>query len=379
MASIEEDLQANLDARKAQGMLRQLSSENTLVDFASNDYLGLAGEVELELQLKLSKNTEIESFKTGSGSRLISGNCKALEQLESFIASYHQASSGLIFNSGYDANLGLFQAVPQRGETIIYDSLVHASIRDGIRLSNAQSWRFNHNDVQDLQKKLENAQGRCYVVVESVYSMDGDVAPLSELVSLCKVWGASLIVDEAHATGTFGPKGEGKVVELGLQASVFARIHTFGKALGSHGAIVLGSEVLRQYLINFARPFIYTTAMTALQQMSIKIAYDKMSVSCDKIFVVRELSNLFNVLVEGAGLKGLIPGNTPIRCVVIPGNDRVKRVAQQLQKTGYDVRPILSPTVPKGQERLRFCLHAYNTEEEIRGAIRALQEALEHE
>src|SRR5207249_2240995 len=156
-----------------------------------------------------------------------------------------------IFNSGYDANTGLLSCVPLRGDTIIYDYLSHASIRDGIRLSLALSFSFRHNDLEDLEKKLKMASGNIFVVTESVFSMDGDKAPLQQLINLCQQYHANVIVDEAHATGVIGNKGEGLVQALGLQKKCFARVHTFGKACGVHGAIILGTGILRHYLINF--------------------------------------------------------------------------------------------------------------------------------
>ena len=161
----------------------------------------------------------------------------------------------MIFNSGYQANIGLFAAVAQKGDTIISDELIHASMIDGIRLSYASRLRFKHNDIKDLEKQLKKAKGNIFIGIESVYSMDGNLAPLTKMARLAKKYKAHLIVDEAHATGVFGKQGSGLVCALGLEDQVFARMHTFGKALGCHGAIVLGSEILKKYLVNFARPF----------------------------------------------------------------------------------------------------------------------------
>ena len=191
----------------------------------------------------------------------------------------HNADAGLIFNSGYDANLGLFSALPQRGETIIADELIHASIIDGARLSYANRYTFRHNDLQSLEDKLKQAKGNCYVVIESVYSMDGDTPPIAEILTLTEQYEANLIVDEAHAVGLYGFG----LIDQQFQDRVFARIVTFGKALGCHGAIVLGSNLLREYLINFARSFIYTTAASFHQMASIKMAYQLLQESDDEI------------------------------------------------------------------------------------------------
>ncbi len=252
LAEMKEDfLIKKIEERKSAGSLRQLKLVRGMVDFCSNDYLGLAS------LLKVG-NPGLQLGSTGS--RLLAGNYPLIEEVEMEIAEFHQSEAGLIFNSGYDANVGLLSCVAQKNDTIIYDSLSHASIRDGVRLSFAQSWAFNHNDLVDLEKKLQLATGQLFVVTESVFSMDGDKAPLVEIVELCKTYKAALVVDEAHATGIIGDKGAGLVQAMGLQQHCLARVHTFGKALGCHGAIVLGSKILRTYLINFARSLIYTTA-----------------------------------------------------------------------------------------------------------------------
>jgi 8-amino-7-oxononanoate synthase len=249
----DEFLQRKLLERKQQDAFRQLKLNDGMVDFCSNDYLGLAKQL----------STEHDHWAMGStGSRLLAGNYELIENVEEKIAQFHQSETALIFNSGYDANVGLLSSVPQRGDIVIYDSLAHASIRDGIRLSFAQSFSFAHNDMDDLARRLQSASGNIFVVTESVFSMDGDMCPLIRLVELCEKYSAHLIIDEAHATGVVGYNGEGLVQELQVQDRIFARVHTFGKACGCHGAAVLGSQQLRDFLINFARSFIYTTALS---------------------------------------------------------------------------------------------------------------------
>ena len=239
-----QGLSRKLSVREKEGTLRILQTGEGLTDFFSNDYLGFASDQEIDLEVG---NEDLPGFqKNGStGSRLISGNSKAHEELESALAAFFSAESALLFNSGYDANIGLLSAVLQRQDAVFFDRLSHASIRDGISLSSASSYGFEHNDLVDLKKKLSNGRsisGQNYVVVESVYSMDGDEAPLEELVAFCRSEKLYLIVDEAHATGVLGPDGSGLVSSLGLERDVFARVHTFGKALGCHGAAVLGSQ-----------------------------------------------------------------------------------------------------------------------------------------
>ncbi|MCK7556375.1 aminotransferase class I/II-fold pyridoxal phosphate-dependent enzyme [Chitinophaga sedimenti] len=293
---------------------------------------------------------------------MLAGNYKYIEQAESDIAHFFGARCGLIFNSGYDANVGLFASVPQKGDTVIHDQLIHASIIDGIRLSHAQRLSFKHNDVADLEKKIRHAQGRVFVAVESVYSMDGDRAPLAEISALCAREGAHLIVDEAHATGVLGPDGAGVVKELQLETQCFARVYTFGKAVGCHGAIVVGSWALHDYLINFARSFIYTTALpasaiaTVMQSLSLLRNMD----------VQREyLRHLVQYFRSKIPADRLTQSDTPIQAIITPGNQRVKLLALRLQAAGLDVRAVLHPTVAVGAERLRVVLHVFNTTEEI--------------
>ena len=260
----DDFLQQKLNERKAQDAFRVLRVQEGKADFCSNDYLGIAHR-------QLLKENGLSAGSTGS--RLLAGNWPIMERVEQEIAAFHQAEAALLFNSGYDANLGLLSSVPQKGDTIIYDQLSHASIRDGIRLSFAQAFSFAHNDLHDLQKKLQAATGNVFIVTESVFSMDGDTCALKELIAIAKQYNAHLIIDEAHATGVIGKRGEGLVQTEELQDQIFARIHTFGKAVGCHGAVVLGSAQLRDYLINFARSLIYSTALSPAAVGTIQQAY----------------------------------------------------------------------------------------------------------
>jgi len=380
----EEFLSKRLNAREEEGLLRKLSPENNLIDFSSNDYLGFACSEELKKIIKEELQTLRSNLLTGfSGSRLLTGNSSYAEELERFIAGYHNAQAGLIFNSGYDANLGLISSVAQKGDVIFYDELSHASIYDGVRLSKAESFPFRHNDISHLEDRLkfyrsnDNGNSNCFIVVESVYSMDGDFSPLKEIVALCDEYKANLIVDEAHATGIFGKKGEGRVAELALEEKIFARVHTFGKALGCHGAIVLGSESLRNYLINYARSFIYTTALPIHSLVAIKSGYNHLNNKTDNLFKTNELIKSFKLIIKQKSIEGFLESQSPIQSLIIQGNEEVKKISFLVQKDGFDVRPILSPTVPKGKERIRICLHAFNTEGEINGLISSLKRNIE--
>ena len=362
----EDFLKSKLADRTASNSLRSLRRPELPVDFCSNDYLGIV------------KNQLIEKRAPGllshgsTGSRLLSGNYLLIENTETAIADFHQSPAGLIFNSGYDANTGLLSAVPQRGDGIIYDQLSHASIRDGIRLSFATSYCFLHNDLADLEKKLAASAGvhpNTFVVTESVFSMDGDLAPLKGIATLCDQYNASLIIDEAHATGIIGNKGEGLVQHLGLQEKCFARVHTFGKACGCHGAIVLGSKLLKQYLINFSRQFIYSTSLPPASVVAMEASYQIFPLLQEER---KHLLHLIASFRRGTIRYSVGQSNTPIQIVIIPGNDEVKKVAESLHAHGLDVRAILYPTVPKGKERLRIVFHAFNSEVEVEKLISVL-------
>lgn len=376
---LPKSLQEKLDTRKENNALRILKSQSQLIDFATNDYLGFSKNetiFENVHQLLIDRNL---AQNGATGSRLLSGNHKLYFDTENHIAQFHESEEALIFNSGYDANVGFFSAVPQRNDVILYDELSHASIRDGIQMSLAKSYKFRHNDLDDLEKRLRQAQsdkfeGEIYIVTESVFSMDGDSPDLEKLVALSDKYNAFLIIDEAHALGVIGTNGEGLVQSLQLQGKIFARIMTYGKALGCHGAAILGSEYLKQYLINFSRSLIYTTALSPHSVATILVAYKELEKSQNSIYKLQENSNYFNLLSSNSQLS--TSNFSSIKSIIISGNEKVKEVASHLNEKGFDVKPILSPTVPEGQERLRFCLHAYNSKEEIEKALKNLSEIL---
>jgi 8-amino-7-oxononanoate synthase len=357
----EHFLHKKLQERHQLQAFRQLKLTTGMVDLCSNDYLGIVKNNLLGEKIALYA----PHAKHGStGSRLLSGNYELIEEAENLIATFHQSEAALLFNSGYDANVGLLSCVPQKGDTILYDHLCHASIRDGIRLSFAQSFSFRHNDVEDLQKKLHSATGEIFIVTESVFSMDGDLAPLQQLTELCQQHNCHLIIDEAHATGIIGERGEGLTQHLQLHHRCFARVHTFGKALGCHGAVVLGSAALRDYLINFSRPFIYTTALPEVSVAAICASYNIFPALAQERIQLNELVDAFQSAAANSRYT-ILQSNTPIQGIVVPGNEAVKQVAARLQKNGLDVRPILYPTVPRGSERLRVVLHSFNMKEEV--------------
>lgn len=361
MFPAEKDLSDALDKRQEQNSLRKLTLATKGIDFTSNDYLGFARSEELFNMIENKIATSNKRVGSG-GSRLLSGNSKEVEELEKYLAKYYQAEAALLFNSGYDANVGLLSAVAKKGDSILYDELVHASIYDGIRLSRADSFPVKHNDTIHLEERLKQSSGNIYVVVESVYSMNGDIGPLLEISDLCKFYKASLIVDEAHATGVFG---KGIVQHLKLEGDVFACVHTFGKALGCHGAVVLGSQILNEYLVNFARSFIYTTALPLHSLISIECAHQLLEKSEPAQKQLHENISYFRERIKGYDKHQWLESKSSIQSLIVPGNNEVRELCAKIQAKDIDVRPILNPTVPKGKERIRVCLHSSNTKEEI--------------
>jgi 8-amino-7-oxononanoate synthase len=362
----ENFLFKKLNERKEANAFRQLKIISGKVDFCSNDYLGI-------VKNNLLENAVNNKLAQGStGSRLLSGNYPLIEETEKLIADFHDTEAALIFNSGYDANVGLLSCVPQKDDIILYDQLSHASIRDGIRLSFAKAHSFLHNDIEDLEESLKrnsSISNNIFVVTESIFSMDGDKAPLEKISSLCEQYNAHLIVDEAHATGVEGPRGEGLVQELNLQNRCFARVHTFGKACGAHGAVVVGSHLLKDYLINFSRPFIFSTSLPPAAVIAIKSSYEVFPALTKERSKLQDLIHLFS----SQQIKyETIKSDSPIQAIIVPGNEEVKKIAATLQTQNFDIRPILYPTVPKGKERLRIVLHAFNTKNEVATLLNVL-------
>jgi 8-amino-7-oxononanoate synthase len=374
MKKLPKILSNKLALRLQNNALRQLPKATNLIDFASNDYLGFSNSQSIfeETHQYLVANNQIQNGATGS--RLLSGNHSVYQEAERLITQFHQSPAALIFNSGYDANVGFFSAVPQKGDLILFDELCHASIRDGIQLSNAKAYKFQHNDLEDLERLLiRYSDTTIYIVTESVFSMDGDTPNLEELVQLAEKYNSYVVVDEAHALGVFGEKGEGLVQSLQLHDIVFARIMTFGKGLGCHGAAILGGEDLKSYLVNFARSFIYTTGLSPHSVATIVTAYKHLEKATDNQQQLKNNIAHFNQEKNRLSIKPLfVRSKSAIQSAIIPGNERVKSIAQQLQGKGFDVKPILSPTVPEGQERLRFCLHSFNSEKDISEVLQLL-------
>lgn len=373
-ATVEEWLKGRLQEREEQGLLRRLSlPPEQKADFSSNDYLGLSHTGAIHAALEQVGGGQARLPSSATGSRLISGNYREIECLEQELAAFHHAEAALVFNSGYNANVGLLSCLATRGDTYLSDALSHASLIDGMRLSYAQRLRFKHNDLQDLEQKLKSAKGRKFIVTEAVFSMDGDQAPLSGILHLAQQYDAHLIVDEAHSIGVFGNQGEGLCQELGIEDRVFARIYTFGKAPACHGAAIVGSEALKKLLINFSRAFIYTTALPPHAIRTIQASYLAMVAANT---ARQRLYALIHYLREKASSHEeiyLLDSQSAIQSLLVPGNEAVVEVAEKLQAAGIWAKPIRYPTVPQGEERIRLCLHSFNTEEEIDRVIDCLR------
>lgn len=362
---LPDKLKAKLEKRKNSDSLRTLVLNQNGVDFFSNDYLGLSRSEHIfnAAHETIAGKNELQNGSTGS--RLISGNTPLHIQVESELAKIHKSESALLYNSGYDANLGFFSCVPQRHDVIFYDELIHASIRDGIRLSNAKSFSFKHNNLEHLEKKIIELKSKeeVYIVTETIFSMDGDSPDLTGLIELTKKYNCKLIMDEAHALGVFDL---GIVQKHNLQDYLFARIMTFGKGLGCHGAIVLCSAELKSYLSNFSRSFIYTTALPPHAIATIQFAYRELITNSALKNQLRANIFEFKAQCKQLELDHLFTNSdSAIQSCIIKTNKSVKSIAHKIIDKGFNVKAILYPTVPLEEERIRFCIHSYNTKEEI--------------
>ncbi len=363
-------LENSLLKRTKLGNLRDLQIIQPLIDFSSNDYLGLARSS----QLAMSVFQEWERYLShlnglgSTGSRLLTGNSIYAQDLEERIAKFHGYEAGLLFSCGYMANVGLLTAITNQESILFFDAAVHASTHDGIRLSRAKAFPFRHNDLEHLENRLKScpSQGDRFICIESIYSTDGAMAPLTEISQLAREYKAYLIVDEAHAVGACGPKGRGLVAEHNLTAHVFAQVATFGKALGTHGAIVLGNYILKQVLINFATSYIYTTALPFQTLAAIKCSYDLFPEMDQERDHLQKLIQIFREFYPNSSMSH-------IQSVPIAGNKAVRHAAQAIVEQGFDVRPLMSPTVQRGHEVLRVCLHAFNAGDELAQLINHIQ------
>ncbi|MDQ1167900.1 pyridoxal phosphate-dependent aminotransferase family protein [Flavobacterium sp. SORGH_AS_0622] len=373
---LPENLGEKIENCRQDNSLKKLPVFKNVVDFSSNDYIGFS-KSEIIFRNVHAYLVENEIFQNGAtGSRLVSGNHSLYHIAENFIAQFHDAEAALIFNSGYDANIAFFSAVPQENDVVLYDELCHTSMKDGISISSAKSFKFNHNDLEDLERLiLEFPNQLVCIVTESVFSIDGDSPNLEELIALSEKYNCYVIVDESNTLGVFGERGEGLSQYLQLHDKIFARIMTFGKGLGCYGAGILGSVELKEYLINFAKNFIYSTGLSPHSVATILIAYQHLEIEKEAIEKLRQNIIYFNQYKNLLGLKPMfVRSKSAIHCAIVPGNENAKKLEQELQDKGFDVQSILSPIVPQGQERLRFCIHNYNSQEQINQALELLRD-----
>ncbi|MDE0243838.1 MAG: 8-amino-7-oxononanoate synthase [Gammaproteobacteria bacterium] len=375
-AAVRRAIREALAEREKAGLLRNLETAPGGIDFCSNDYLGLARDRRLRGRIA-ALAAESAAPQGATGSRLISGNHPAIEALEAQLAGFYSSEAALVFSSGFAANLGLLASLGGVVKTLVCDRLLHASAIDGGRLSGAQRLIFAHNDMRDLDARLgELKSGRtAAIVVETVYSMDGDFAPLEEIADLADRYDAAVVVDEAHANGVLGPAGRGGVVAAGLQDRVLARVVTFGKALGLQGGAVLCSQELREYLVNFARSFVFSTGVSPLWAASVQTVYEMLpDLNAERELLLDNVSRFRERAAESA--QPWLPSESWIQCLRVPGARRITRVSGVLRSRGLAALPIRAPTVPAGEERIRVCLHAHNTREEIELLFNAVDEAL---
>lgn len=358
-----------LKKRKENGTLRILNQKSEGIDFFSNDYLGLARNKNLQ-NLLLKNVLENPQLLSGStGSRLISGNSPEAVETENFIAKEHQYEAALLFPSGYNANLALFSTLPTRHDTIVVDEQIHRSVHDACKMSHAKKLKFKHNDPQHLEDILKKQKGNCYVAIESLYSMDGDIASIKQIAEIAEKYNANLIVDEAHAFGVFG---YGLVDKFQLKDKVLATVVTYGKALGTHGAAILTNNIVKSYLINFASPFIYTTSAHDFLWMSIKTGYQFLNDNKQLSIKLQENIKIFRQqeLISPAS------ENSPVQAILIPDNDRLRIIKETLLNEGFLIYAVFSPTIKEGTERLRICLHSFNTEKEIVNIAKIIKELI---
>jgi 8-amino-7-oxononanoate synthase len=352
----------------AQGPVVRVGGE-PLVNFSSNDYLGLASSP----AVRAAASAALELHGVGSGaSRLVVGDTPAHHRLEQRLAAFEGSEAALLFNSGYAANTGILPALVGPGDAVFSDALNHASLVDGCRLSRARVVVYPHKDVEALAQALATTPARRRLVVtDTVFSMDGDWAPLREIVEVCQAHGAALMVDEAHATGVLGPRGSGLCEELGVAAQVDLRMGTLSKALGAMGAYVATSRVLADLLLNRARPFIFSTALPAAVCAAAEAAVD--AVEGDVALRERLWRNIRRF---SAGLRVLgLPAEprSAIFPVILGEPEQALAAAQRCRERGLLVKAIRPPTVPEGTSRLRFCLSAGHTEGHIDLALEVLR------
>ena len=361
-----------LGSLTAQGRFRALRPPHG-IDFTSNDYLGYGNG-------RLSSHTQKHLATTGLASRLLRGHHPIWDDVEAALAQWHQAEAVLMINSGFTANEGLISTIVEPGDWVATDELNHACIVEGLRICRPRKFAFRHNDLQHLEEGLANESAKrppgreMFIITESLFSMDGDRAPLVQIVELAERYDAHVIVDEAHSTGCFGSNGSGIVDQLNLRPRVLASVHTGGKALGVTGAYVCSSPLLRHYLINKCRHLIFTTALPPAiglwwLNMLLRIPADDLGRQ-----QLQANTSRFRSALKKNGISTL--GDQYIVPVVLGDDSRAVQAATQLQEKGYDIRAIRPPSVPQGTARLRISIHADHTPDVLDQLTEHLAEAI---
>lgn len=374
MTDLDSILSIKLAERDAKSQLRERLSlqssqahqvkieDQSFLNFSSNDYLGLADSSETITAVK--KQLDESGFGSGA-SHLVTGHHKIHDKLEVAVAEFLQRESAVTFSTGYMANLSILQSLAQKGDLIIADKLNHASLIDGVKLSDAQSSRYPHCDISVLETRLKKSAANKWVVTDSVFSMDGDIAPLDKIAGLCHKHKAYLIVDDAHGIGVLGQNGRGCVEHFGLSESELPILMgTFGKALGGFGAFVSGSEVLTSYLVQFARPYVYTTALPASVAAANLFNLERVINNPNKIAKLKQNIDYFKRQCKDKNIE-LLPSQTPIQPLWVGDSKKLITTNSKLKQAGILVGAIRPPTVPLNGDRLRITLTASHQFEQI--------------
>jgi 8-amino-7-oxononanoate synthase len=370
---LEARARGRLSAAQRAGLARHLRNPSG-IDLSSNDYLGFASDGYLRTRMALG--AELEGCGS-TGSRLLRGQRTAFANIEKRFADFKGTEAALYFGSGYAANLAVLSTFPERGDVVFSDQLNHASLIDGMRLSRAERAIFPHADVGALRQLMQSTAvgGHRFLVTESVFSMDGDFAPLAEYAQFCRESGAAVIVDEAHAVGIHGALGSGMVEAAGIAKDVFLSINPAGKALGVGGAFVAGPAWAIDYMIQCARPFIFSTAPPPSMAYALDAALDLIGSEPERRSRLVELTAFLRALLTQIGISAP-PGGSQIIPVHLGGNTRATNVAGALQGEGFDVRAIRPPSVPEGTARLRISINSTLREADLRRFVHSLDAAV---
>lgn len=375
MKKILKRIEENLAAIEKRGLRRILQPPTAgSVDLSSNDYLNLANDE----RLKAAMTAEIAANGVGAtGSRLLRGEREIFQTAEQQFAAFKQTERALFFNSGYAANIGVMSAFLESGDAVFSDELNHASLIDGIRLSRADRFVFPHNDFAALKNLIQQTpcKGQRFVVVESLFSMDGDFAPLAEYQRICLENDVALIVDEAHAVGVFGAAGSGLIEQTKIADAVFLSINTAGKALGAAGAFVCGSASAIEYLIQKSRPFIFSTAAPPSIAAALIAALEIIKREPERREKLLKLSAFLRKSLNAAAIK-VPPENSQIIPIIIGKSEKAVQIAAKLQTHGFDARAIRPPTVPADTARLRISLNSNLDEKVLQQFVSVLQSTL---